>query len=145
MGLHCEKGILPISCQQPIVEQCSYCGKHFCMKHGHVDKATCNNPGCLRRYKRDRGIRERELWEEERYRGGLERNSQNLCGHPECTNEVYVACGHCEVLFCPNHVSRHSFTFNTYTRRATTRVEGDITLCETCRPYLKEYKRDRYE
>jgi hypothetical protein len=145
MALHCEKGLLPLLCREPVAEQCLYCGKHFCVKHGHVDKATCGNFSCMQNYKRDRAIKERELWEEERRRGGIERNAINLCGHPECVNEVYVACGHCEVLFCPNHVSRRAFSFNTYTRRSVTRVQGDIILCEACLPYLKEYKKDRYE
>jgi len=145
MGLRCEKGVLPISCGEPVAEQCVYCGKHFCAKHGHVDKASCKDFSCMRHYKRDRAIKDRELWEEERRREGIERNSSNLCGHSACINEIYVACGHCEVLFCPEHVSRHPFSFNTYTRRAVTRVQGDITLCQACKPYLKEYKRDRYE
>ncbi len=145
MGLHCEKGLVSFSCRRPVAEQCAYCGKHFCMRHGHVDKNSCKNLSCMRAYRRDRAIRERENWEEERRQIGAIRNSGNLCGHPECPNEVYVACGHCEILFCPNHVSRKTFSFNTYTRRSITRVDGDITLCEACKPYLKEYQKDRYE
>jgi hypothetical protein len=49
------------------------------------------------------------------------------------------------VQFCPVHVTRYSFSFKTHTRRGVTRVKGDITLCETCKPYLREYQRDRYE
>lgn len=127
------------------MEQCAYCGKHFCMKHGHYDKACCKALSCLNLYKRDKAIAERRQWEEERLAIGAERNALELCAQPACPNSVYVACGHCEQLYCAGHLTRHTFTFTTYTRRGNTKVKGDISLCEVCQPYLKEYKRDRYE
>lgn len=144
MALYCEKGVL-LTCRNPIVEQCSYCGKHFCVQHGHVDKVICNNADCLKKYASDLRKSERQAWEDERYQMGLERNTYNLCGYPECPNQVYVVCGHCDVFYCPNHVQRFSFTFKTHTRRAVTRVKGDVTLCDVCQPYLKEYNKDRWE
>ncbi|HEX2910187.1 MAG TPA: hypothetical protein VH186_05220 [Chloroflexia bacterium] len=96
-------------------------------------------------YKRDRAIADRRHWEEERAQIGQERNAMQLCAQPGCNNPYYVACGHCDQLYCSNHLQRHNFSFNTITRRGTTRVRGDIVLCEVCQPYLQEYKRDRYE
>lgn len=145
MGLRCEKGPIPLLCREPVVEQCAYCGKHFCMQHGHLDKACCNALSCMSVYKRDRAITDRRHWEEERLSIGQERNARQMCAQPECPSQMYVACGHCEQLYCPQHLQRHNFTFMTYTRRGNTRVKGDIVLCEVCQPYLKEYKRDRYE
>lgn len=142
MALHCEKRVF---CREEVIEQCVYCGKHFCIKHGHLDKAVCKNATCMRRYKRDRAIADREAWEEEQKGIGLERNAAGMCGNADCPNSVYVPCGHCEVQYCSNHVSRYQFSFVTHTRRENTRVKGSILLCYTCKPHLKEYQRDRFE
>jgi hypothetical protein len=115
------------------------------MQHGHLDKSCCKSLMCMSAYKRDQSISARRHWEDERLAIGLERNALTLCAQPECNSQPYVACGHCEQLYCADHLQRHTFTFTTYTRRGTTRVKGDIALCEVCQPYLKEYKRDRYE
>ncbi len=145
MGLKCEKGPIPLLCREPVVEQCAYCGHHFCMKHGHLDKACCKALSCLSLYKRDAALTARQRWEEERLAIGLERNQLGLCAQPECPNGLYVGCGHCEEQYCPQHLQHHNFTFQTHTRRGSTKVKGDIALCEVCQPYLKEYRRDRYE
>ncbi|MDB5079478.1 MAG: hypothetical protein JWP00_1402 [Chloroflexi bacterium] len=145
MGLRCEKSPVPFLCREPVVEQCAYCGKHFCMQHGHFDKACCKSPACLSVYKRDRAIAERRRWEDERQAIGQERNNIGLCSQPECPNGMYVTCGHCEQLYCSLHLKRYNFSFVTHTRRGSTRVKGDIVLCEVCLPYLDDYKRDRYE
>lgn len=145
MALHCEKGLLPISCRRMVIEQCVYCGKHFCLKHGHLDKAVCKSPTCLRKYKKDRAIADRTAWEEEQHQIGFNKNGVGLCGQPNCRNSLYVVCSHCEVSYCPEHVSRFTFSFRTHTRRNVTRVKGDITLCEICKPRLVEYRRDRFE
>lgn len=145
MALHCEKSLVPLLCKNPVAEQCAYCGKHFCLEHGHVDKACCKSLTCLNLYKRDQALTARRHWEDERLAIGAERNHLGLCGQPECQSATYVACGHCEQLYCADHLQRFNFTFITHTRRGNTRVKGDIALCEVCQPYLKEYKRDRYE
>lgn len=145
MALRCEKALVPLLCSRPVVEQCAYCGHHFCMVHGHYDKACCKSSACLSQYKRDRAITERRNWEEQRLAIGAERNALRLCAEPECPQEFYVACGHCEKMYCSQHLQHHNFSFVTYTRRGNTRVKGDILLCEVCLPYLKEYRRDRYE
>jgi hypothetical protein len=145
MALRCERALLPLICAEPVVERCAYCGKHFCMKHGYLDKACCKSYTCMALYKKDRAISERKRWEEERFLIGQERNKMGLCAQPECPSEVYVDCGHCENLYCSRHVQRHDFTFYTHTRRGSTRIRGDILLCEVCQPYLREYKKDRYE
>ena len=145
MALRCERSLVPLICTRPVVEQCAYCGKHFCMQHGHYDKACCKSPSCMATYKRDRAITERRNWEEQRLAIGTERNEIGLCAQPTCPQEFYIACGHCEQLYCSAHLKHHSFSFTTYTRRGNTRVKGDILLCEVCEPYLKEYQRDRYE
>lgn len=145
MALRCEKSLIPLTCREEVVEQCIYCEKHFCMKHGHLDKVVCKSNACMRRYKRDRAIADRAAWEEDQRLVGMERNSGGLCGQHDCPNPVYVTCGHCEVRFCSNHVSRYNFSFTTHTRRSKTRVKGNLILCYTCKPHLKEYERDRYE
>ena len=145
MALRCEKGIIPYVCQQPVAEQCVYCGRHFCTTHGHVDKGCCKSLSCMSLYRRDRAVVDRQHWEEERQVIGIERNNMALCAQPECQNSIYVPCGHCEQLYCADHLKRYNFTFRTYTRRNVSKVAGDIMLCEVCVPYLKEYKRDRYE
>jgi len=144
MGLHCEKGFV-LTCKKPIVEQCAYCSQHFCIKHGHIDKATCKSRRCMTKYRREKRLFDRQTWEDERYQLGVERNAVSLCAYPECANEVYVACGHCETFYCPNHVARYNYNYRTHTRRAITRVKGDVTLCDVCQPYLREYNQDRYE
>jgi hypothetical protein len=83
MALHCERSLIPYICRQPVAEQCSYCGHHFCMKHGHLDKACCRHFSCLRLYKRDQAISARRRWEDERLAIGQERNALGLCAQPE--------------------------------------------------------------
>ncbi len=145
MALRCERALLPYICQEPVVERCAYCGHHFCMKHGYREKSCCKSLSCLALYKRDHAISARRRWEDERHVIGQERNGLGWCAQPECESEVYVDCGHCGNLYCSKHVQRHTFAFNTHTRRGSTRIRGDIVLCEVCQPYLKDYKRDRYE
>ncbi len=142
MALSCEKGLI---CKLEVIEQCVYCSKHFCLKHGHPDKAICKSPTCMRRYKRDRAVADRATYEEELTELGFDKNAAGLCGEIDCQHEIYVTCGHCEVRFCPEHVTRYNYSFKTHTRRGDTTVKGNITLCATCKPHLKEYKRDRYE
>ena len=145
MALRCEKSPLPLLCREPVVEQCAYCGKHFCMQHGHLDKTCCKSHACLNTYRLDRKLADRQRWEDERLLIGQERNALGYCAQPQCPNGLYVGCGHCEQVYCPYHLQRYNFSFNTHTRRGTTRVKGDIMLCEVCQPYLEEYKKDRYE
>ncbi len=145
MALSCEKGALPFSCRNQVIEQCVYCGKHFCVKHGHLDKAVCKSYNCMRQYKSDRVIADRESWEQEQHRIGFAKNAAGLCGNPRCQNEMYTSCGHCEVSYCARHISRFTFSFRSHTRRENVKIKGDITLCDVCKPHLGEYKEDRYE
>jgi hypothetical protein len=144
MALRCEKSLLN-SCKKEVIEQCVYCHKHFCIKHGHMDKAVCKNRSCMKKYTRDRAIADREAWEEEQKHIGLDKNTQGMCGVTDCQSSIYIPCGHCDVQFCATHVTRYNFSFTTHTRRTKTRVKGSILLCHTCKPHLKEYQKDRYE
>ncbi|NWJ48339.1 MAG: hypothetical protein HXX08_20985 [Chloroflexi bacterium] len=142
MALACEKGFF---CKTEVIEQCSYCGKHFCIRHGHRDKAVCKSPSCMRKYRHELAVVERFAYEDEKRALGFARNYARLCGKENCNHEFYLVCGRCEVQFCPTHISRHIFHFDIITIRGTTRVRDEINLCELCKPYLSDYKKDRYE
>jgi hypothetical protein len=88
---------------------------------------------------------ERFAYEDEKRTLGLARNYAHFCGKENCSHEFYLVCGRCEVQFCPTHISRYTFHFDIITIRGTTRVRDEINLCELCKLYLSDYKKDRYE
>ena len=146
MALKCEKGLSSvIGCREPVAEQCLYCKKHFCPRHGDTDKLICHSIMCISKYKVDHKRYEREQYEKYRRTLGTDRNATQMCGYPECPNMYYIQCGHCQTYYCPNHVGKHKYAFTTKTRRTAVRVRDDIHLCDVCKPYLDEYNRDRYE
>ena len=146
MTLVCELGIWRGSCKAAVEAQCSYCGKYFCLKHGYQDKAVCSSSDCVKKYKYDLAMSDRLVWETEQLEIGIEKNAAGLCGFSNCSNEIYMPCGHCNVFFCSSHVTKHTYSFILHSlRRGSNRTKGDITLCGVCTHYLSDYKRDKYE
>jgi len=99
----------------------------------------------MRKCRYELAAAERLAYEEEKQALGFERNNAHFCGNETCNREFYLACGRCEVQFCPTHISRYSYHFDIHTIRGTTRIRGEINLCELCKPHLNDYKKDRYE
>ena len=120
----CQLGGRFSRCQQPPIEVCQYCGRHFCAAHstyveGH--DAVCGRKLC------------RAKWDDLQvhldYKARVsQRNQAGLCGIEGCGPHPGFQCSLCQGKFCGQHLSERLYPF----RQGYITIERPVSLCDRC-------------
>lgn len=83
--------------------------------------------------------------EEERRVDVTHRNDRHLCGKKGCPDAALVyRCRRCAGWFCTKHARKYGYTYILHTPDGPEKESGEIILCESCAPHLRDYEKEGF-